>query len=85
MLDAIGLRKLWDLFCRLDNHHRGELNFHDLLRLLKETNYSIVAPYAEWLFDTIKKKEEDRVNFEEWVVGMAGYALLSREEVLQCK
>ena len=63
MLDNRGLRKLFHIFCKLDNTRKEEIFFPDFLRLIREVNYSIVAPYAEWLFDTIKKENYDRLTF----------------------
>lgn len=54
------------LFCSIDVEFLGFITIEGFLKLLRETESSIVYPYLKGIFKLVDKKEQGRVDFFEW-------------------
>lgn len=55
-MNAKELRDLYAIFCSIDVNYKGYITIDGFLKLLKETNCSIIYPYLKGIFRLVKKR-----------------------------
>ena len=62
----------------MDKQNEGFIVVSQMVKFMDEREYSICAPYIHRFFLLIDKDVEDRVTFQELLVGLIYYNLFTR-------
>jgi len=82
-LNAKEVADLHAIFCRIDVDFKGFITIEGFLELLRETEDSIVCPYLKGVFKLVKKHENGRVDFFEWMSMVIDYCLMTTDQLLK--
>lgn len=66
----------------MDKKLVGYVSVHQLMGLISEVEYSIIAPYLYRLFELIDKELTDMASFEELASGLIMFSTFSFQELV---
>ena len=77
-LDIMDLKAIWLGFIKVDTDNKGSIGIQNLLDIMQERQYSVIAPFLERFFFLIEKIDPNKCDFEEFLPNLCVFNLFTK-------